>query len=87
MESEEWTQPTSYIKVTPSVHPSFRDPFEEPIEYDIDSDDEQWISDRSSKYGASFKIIYEDFELIIDTFEKALAREQMIAIKSKVCFY
>lgn len=82
-DTELWSQPSSYIKVVPPVHPLFRDSMIEQIEYDLDSDDERWIATEINKNGIHL-LSETEFELIIDTFEKGLAREKILSIL--VCF-
>jgi hypothetical protein len=78
-----WKQPTSFIHVTPPVHFLFSDPLSEIVEYDIDSEDEAWLA-RSINQNNSEKINADDFELFIDTLEKALSREHLLSLTSEV---
>lgn len=86
VESDLWTQPSSYIKVTPPVHPLFRDPTSEIIEYDWESEDEEWLSNEITNLHCS-PVTASDFELLIDTFEKELAREKILSMKPDVGVY
>ena len=82
-DTQQWDRPSSYIKVVPPIHPLFRDSVTYQIEYDLDSDDEQWMSNEINKNGMQL-LSESDFELLIDTFEKALAREKILSANPKV---
>merc|ERR1712137_1501708 len=75
-------QPSSYIKVVPPVHPLFRDSVTDQIEYDLDSEDERWMAQEINKNGIHL-LNETEFELLIDTFEKALAREKILSLNPK----
>uniref|UniRef100_A0A7S4I1N0 Enhancer of polycomb-like protein n=1 Tax=Vannella robusta TaxID=1487602 RepID=A0A7S4I1N0_9EUKA len=81
-DTQQWDRPSSYIKVVPPIHPLFRDSVTYQIEYDLDSDDEQWMSNEINKNGMQL-LSESDFELLIDTFEKALAREKILSANPK----
>jgi len=75
---EPWVQPHSYITVPPPVNPLFRDPLSGPTEYDIDSEDLDWIESYNEN---GENITEDDLELVLESFEKALARDQLITFQ------